>query len=157
VGQYSIGADRQPQLYGLFRSAKEAKDALQSVAKEQQLCMVALGLEKGNVGKPCFARQLKRCRGTCCGDESLMQHRLRLMDALGKLRLKVWPFDGPALIREGQSVHVLDAWCHLGTADSEAGVASLLPLGKPTFDQDTYRILLKHLNKMEPLATWAAQ
>ncbi|MDD2744227.1 MAG: exonuclease domain-containing protein [Rhodocyclaceae bacterium] len=144
---------RQPQLYGLFRSAKEAKGALQSAAREQQLCMVTLGLEKGNVGKPCFARQLKRCRGACCGDESLMQHGLRLMDALGKLRLKVWPFDGPAILREGQSVHVLDAWCHLGTAESEAGVTSLLQRGKPTFDQDTYRILLKHLDKMVPWAT----
>lgn len=142
---------RQPHLYGLFKSAKEAKEALIGIAKEHELCQVVLGLEKGSIGKPCFARQLKRCRGACCGDESLIQQGLRLMDALGKLRLKSWPFKGAAILREGKVTHVIDAWCHLGTANNENDLQSLLEAGQPSFDRDTYRILVKHLNKMQPL------
>lgn len=143
---------QQSQLYGLFKTAKEAKAALVGITKEHALCLVMLGLEKGSLGKPCFARQLKRCRGACCGEESLLQHSLRLMDVLGKLRLKAWPFDGPATLREGNRVHVIDAWCHLGTAEDEISVQRLLEGGKPLFDRDTYRILTKHLEKMQPLA-----
>lgn len=144
---------RQPHLYGLFKSAREATEALMGIAKEHALCQVVLGLAKGTIGKPCFARQLKRCRGACCGDESLVQHSLRLMDALGKLRLKAWPFAGPAILREGKITHVIDAWCHLGTAQDEVDLQTLLENGKPLFDRDTYRILIKHLNKMHPLPT----
>lgn len=143
---------KQSQLYGLFKSAKDAREALVAIAKECALCQVVLGLEKGTLGKPCFARQLKRCRGACSGDESALQHSLRLMDALGKLRLKAWPFAGPAILPEGDRLHVIDAWCHLGTAQSEAEVDSLLAAGKPAFDRDTYRILVKHLTRMQPLA-----
>lgn len=143
---------RQSQLYGLFKSAKDARAALLAIAKEHELCQVVLGLEKGTLGKPCFARQLKRCRGACSGDESAMQHSLRLMDALGKLRLRAWPFAGPAILPEGDRLHVIDAWCHLGTAQTEAEVNSLLDAGKPVFDRDIYRILVKHFNRMQPLA-----
>lgn len=81
-----------------------------------------------------------------------MQHSLRLMDALGKLRLRAWPFAGPAILPEGDRLHVIDAWCHLGTAQTEAEVDSLLDAGKPVFDRDTYRILVKHFNRMQRLA-----
>ena len=68
-----------------------------------------------------------------------------------KLRLKTWPFNGPAILREGRVIHVIDAWCHLGTAEDETDMHNLLEAGKPAFDRDTYRILLKHLPKMQPL------
>jgi DNA polymerase III subunit epsilon len=144
---------KQSNLYGLFKSAKDARDALIAITKENALCPVVLGLEKGAAGTPCFARQLKRCRGACSGEESALQHSLRLMDALGKLRLKSWPFDGPAVLPEGDRLHVIDAWCHLGTAGSEAELSTLLAAGKPAFDRDTYRILVKHWGAMRPLAT----
>lgn len=141
---------RQSQLYGLFKSAKEAKAALLNIAKTTELCQVVLGLENRTPNKPCFARQLKRCRGACIGEESLVQHSLRLCDALSTLRLKTWPFDGPALLSEGGVDHVVDAWCYLGTARSDAEVTALLENGKPCFDQDTYRILVKHWDKLQP-------
>lgn len=142
---------RQPDLYGLFKSGQEAKKALQDIAKLAELCPVILGLEKGVEGKRCFARQLKRCRGACCGEESVLQHNLRLVDALGKLRLKTWPFNGPALLAEGKVWHVIDAWCHLGTARCEDDIRACLESSRPGFDRDTYRILVKHLGKMRPL------
>ena len=146
-----LDVGRQPNLYGLFQSGQEAKKALQGIAKTAELCPVILGLEKGQAGKPCFARQLKRCRGACCGEETIVQHNLRLMDALGRLRVKTWPFDGPALLQEGEAWHVIDAWCHLGTAHNEDDIKTCLENSRPGFDRDTYRILVKHLGKMRPL------
>lgn len=65
----------------------------------------------------------------------MVQHSLRLCDALITPRLKTWPFDGPALLSEGGGVdHVVDAWCYLGTVSSDAEVAALLEKGKPCFD-----------------------
>lgn len=81
-----------------------------------------------------------------------MQHSSRLMDAIGKLRLTSWPFTGPAILREGKTTHIIDAWCHLGTAHGEDDLKILLDGGKPLFERDTYRILIKHLDKMQPLA-----
>ncbi len=141
----------QSNLFGFFKSAQEAKKTLQDIAKAEALCPVTLGLEKGTAGKPCFARQLKRCRGACCGEESLRQHSLRLMTALGKLRLKSWPFNGPAVLKEGDAWHVIDAWCHLGTARSEEDVLACLEKSKPGFDRDTYQILVRHVGKMSAL------
>ena len=142
---------RQDYLYGLFKSAKEARDTLINLVKQEGLCAVTLGLENGTLGKPCFARQLKKCRGACVGEESHLQHSMRTMEVLSKLKLKAWTFDGPALLAEGELWHVIDAWCYLGTARSEEDVWELLEHGTPRFDKDTYRILVKHVNKMRPL------
>ena len=144
---------RQDYLYGLFKSAKEAKETLINLVKQEGLCAVTLGLEKGTLGKPCFARQLKRCRGACIGEESHMQHSMRTMEVLSQMKLKEWKFTSPALLAEGDVWHVIDAWCYLGTARSEEDVWTILEQGKPSFDKDTYRILVKHVNKMRPFNT----
>lgn len=143
---------RQEHLYGLFKSAREATRTLEGIAKSSGLCLVALGLEKGGAGKPCFGRQLRQCRGVCTGEESPLQHSIRLMEALSRLKLKAWPFNGPALLREGEATHVIDAWCYLGKACSAAEIDELLAAGKPCFDRDTYRILLKQASRMVALA-----
>ena len=115
------------------------------------LCPVVLGLEKGTLGKPCFAYQIKRCKGVCCGEESWLQHAIRLKLALSRLKLKSWPYDGPAVLSEGAVKHVIDAWCYLGTATNDEEIEILLQEGKPSFDKDTFRILVKHMHQLEPL------
>jgi DNA polymerase-3 subunit epsilon len=60
--------------------------------------------------------------------------------------------------REATEVHVVDRWCHLGTAHDDAEVAELLDSrGTPAFDYDRYRILARHLGKrgvrVVPLST----
>lgn len=144
---------RQEHLYGVFKNPKEAKAALTDLAKTRKLCPVVLGLEVGEPGKPCFARQLKHCKGACVGEESLRQHSLRLMDGLAKLRLETWPFPGPAVLREGDAVHVVDHWRYLGSAHSDEEIAALLADGRGQFDRDTYRILVKVADQMTPLPT----
>ena len=142
---------RAAQLFGPFKTAKEAKRALTELAKEHRLCHALLGLEKVKPGKPCFAHQLQQCKGACLGKEPVSFHSARLMAALGRLRLADWPFEGPAWIREGDDVHLVDHWCHLGTAQCEAELYALLEQ-PPTFDKDSYRIFVKALNRMTPLA-----
>jgi DNA polymerase-3 subunit epsilon len=143
---------RKEHLYGPFKTAKEAKRTLTELANEHHLCHSLLGLEKVKVGKPCFAHQLQQCKGACIGKEPMSFHSARLMAALGRHRLSPWPFAGPAWLREGDDVHLIDHWRHLGTAQSEADLHDLLETPAPAFDRDSYRILLKALARMMPLA-----
>ena len=143
---------RQERLHGPFKTAREAKRTLTELAKEHGLCHSLLGLEKLKAGKPCFAHQLQQCRGACVGKEPVSFHSARLMAALGRHRLAAWPFAGPAWIREGDEVHLIDHWRHLGTAHCEADLHDLLDTPAPAFDRDSYRILVNALARMTPLA-----
>lgn len=137
-------------LYGLFRSRRTAIEALREIALEHELCHVLLGLEKRK--GPCFAYQIKRCRGACAGQETTQQHAARLAAALAGLRVRAWPFPGRIGIRETSpggercDMHVLDQWCHLGTVSSEEELRELQDGSpRPLFDLDTYKILTRYL------------
>ena len=143
---------QQEHLYGPFKSAREAKRTLTELAKEHGLCHALLGLEQVKSAKPCFAHQLRQCRGACVGKEPVSFHSARLMAALARHKLAPWPFSGPAWIREGAEVHLIDHWRHLGTARSEAELYELLDAPPPAFDRDAYRILSKAPDRMTALA-----
>lgn len=147
-----LGSRQQEHLFGPFKSAREAKRTLTELAKEHRLCHALLGLEKVKPGKPCFAHQLQQCKGACVGKEPVSFHSARLMAALGRHRLEPWPFAGPAWIREGDELHLIDHWRHLGTARGEADLHDFLDAAVPDFDRDAYRILLKAVARMVPLA-----
>ncbi|MGB7503005.1 MAG: exonuclease domain-containing protein [Azonexus sp.] len=138
--------------YGLFKSSKEATEVLRALAAEHNLCDALLGLEKTTPGKPCFGYQIKRCKGACVGSEPYAKHTMRLVGALTRLKLVTWPLNGPAIIREGDEAHLIDGWRYLGTARSDEELNALLATGRPQFDRDTYKILVKYVAKMMPLA-----
>jgi DNA polymerase-3 subunit epsilon len=78
----------------------------------------------------------------------------RLGAALTRYRTAEWPHRGPLGIvekdRAGESteVHVVDRWCYLGTAGSDAELAELLEARHSAcFDYEHYRILARHLGK----------
>ena len=142
----------QSNIYGLFKSAKEATSVLAALAAEYALCHAVLELEKVKSGKPCFAHQVRKCKGACVGAETLAAHSARLVMGLSKLRLKSWPFVGPAYLKEGDEVLVIDHWCYLGAARSDEDLWPLLEQRRPQFDRDTYRILSKVVSRMRPLA-----
>jgi DNA polymerase-3 subunit epsilon len=156
-------------LYGLFHSRRKAENALRALAEVHELCLVTLGLEnRAQAGKPCFAHQLRRCRGACVGKEPVGHHQQRLEDALAALKVKTWPYQGAVgLVETGpdgrRDIHVVDNWCCLGTACSEQEVRRLLDEAppRPAFDIDTYRILLRALSagrmEVRPLARKAAR
>ena len=139
--------------YGLFKTRKEANEVLRALADEHKLCDTLLGLEKNTPGKPCFGHQIKRCKGACVGNEAYARHTMRLIAALTRLKLAVWPLNGPALIREGDEAHLINGWRYLGTIKSDEEIPALLDTRLPPFDRDTYKILAKHVGKMIPLAS----
>lgn len=143
---FSAGDD----LFGMFRTRRAAQNCLRELATEYRLCPKLLGLESRGRGS-CFAYQLGRCKGACCGEESPRVHLARLIDALSRLKLKAWPWPGRIAVREqsadGERVelHVIDNWCYLGSADDHDQL-DLFTGGVPDgFDLDSYKILVRHL------------
>jgi DNA polymerase III subunit epsilon len=137
--------------YGLFKTTKEANDVLRALADSHNLCDILTGLAKSQPGKPCFGYQIKRCKGACIGNEAYAKHTMRLVSALSGLKLVTWPFAGPAIIREGDEAHLVEGWRYLGTARSDAEMHTLLEAPRPPFDRDTYKILSKHVGRMNPI------
>lgn len=156
VTAQDIDPARFDTIYGLFRSRVTALEALREVAAVHGLCNILLGLEKradSNPG-PCFAHQIKRCKGACVGLESREQHALRVTQALATMRTAPWPFKGRIAVREQAAesekteLHIIDRWCHISTVrdDAELLEATGSP-ASPVFDVDTYKILKRYLAK----------
>lgn len=145
VNELSI-ADTE-NLLGTFRSIKQLKDTLYSLAKEYRLCPKILGLEKGR-GK-CFYVDIKLCDGACVERELNLKYNLRFEEAFSKFKIKRWIFDGPILIKEtGKSEEhsegfVVDKWCLLGSVKNEDDLENLNR--EYRFDMDAYKILAKFL------------
>jgi DNA polymerase-3 subunit epsilon len=147
-----VPAGELDELYGQFKSKREANNTLRELAAEHGLCLKRLGLETGK--GPCFNHQIKRCKGWCVGKESPERHDLRLKAALAVLKLRAWPFPGRIAIRERDEAggrcewHLFEHWCHLGTAKSEADLFEAAQARTDAaFDLDTYRILRRELEK----------
>jgi DNA polymerase-3 subunit epsilon len=143
-------------LFGLFANRREATESLRNMAARHELCPIVLGLEKpAQPGRPCFAHQIKQCRGACVGKEAVGVHNVRMMSALLKLKLSAWPYPGAIGIverdelREVEEVHVVNGWRHLGSARSEAEIQEILlgQSGQGRFDRDTYKLLTAHLGR----------
>ncbi|MAX31680.1 MAG: DNA polymerase III subunit epsilon [Halomonadaceae bacterium] len=156
VSAEDITSRPQTPLYGLFRAAKEARQALKQIAEHHGLCPRLMGLDKGR-GR-CFSSQLGRCRGACHGAESKDDHDARAREALERLRVQHWPWPGRVAIGEGTKIHaegaltwhLVDHWCYLGSVETldDASLATLndQPVA---FDIDTYKILSRALDKHE--------
>lgn len=138
-----------PGLYGLFNNARAANQALHAIAAEHGLCPVLLGLDKGQPDAPCFASQVGKCAGACCGRESLAAHDARVLQVMQGLQLQAWPWAGAIGIREGDHTHVVHGWAYIGSASDQAGIADLAARGQPRFDRDVYQLLHKRLPKLK--------
>lgn len=145
-----VNAADMGQLYGAYRSRRQALDSLRALADTHQLCPFALGLESGKGA--CFASQIGRCKGVCAGREVPALHRVRLQMALTEHRLHAWPHAGRMGIREHNpltgrtDIHIFDQWCHVATAHDDEGLQDAVSVRQPlAFDLDTYRLLVKRL------------
>jgi DNA polymerase-3 subunit epsilon len=136
--------------FGTWRSERDARRALESLAREHRWCFKVLGLESGPGS--CFGFQVGRCNGACTGKESPAVHLARVKLALMPQRLRPWPHPGPMMWREGSGeraqLHVIDGWQHLGCIDCNDEDAlrhwRRRPAPEP-FDMDAYRILTRQL------------
>ncbi|KPQ23427.1 MAG: DNA polymerase III subunit epsilon [Halomonas sp. HL-48] len=142
--------DKPPSgaFYGLFRNARDAKQALRTLAQTHQLCPRVLGLEKGK-GR-CFSSQVGKCRGACWGNETLSEHTRRAQEVLQPLQVNTWPWPGRIAIREApksgkkEAWHVVHQWCYQGSAKTLCE-AKQLDATHTSFDIDSYRILQRFL------------
>lgn len=145
-----IDVARLGEYNGLFKTRKGAEGTLRALAEDHGLCLKLLGLEKRQ--GPCFAYQLKRCKGACVGLEDPEKYNLRLLTALTPLRLRTWPYAGRIGIRERNpetgrtDLHVVENWCYLGTARCDPDMQFMLEeRHEPSFDIDSYRLFTKFL------------
>lgn len=134
------------QVY-LFKHRKQATTLLSELAKNSRLCPLRLGLERGG---SCFAYQLGRCAGACCGQQSAADYNRDLLAGLAQRRVESWPFQGAVLIREPAGEggrcdwHLIDRWRYFGSFSgrrpSRQRCAERLAQARD-FDYDHYRIL----------------
>lgn len=138
-------------LYGLFSGRHSALEAYRRLVQEHHLCPQLTGLEQALGGRPCFAHQVGRCRGACCGKEGREEHQQRLFAALHDWRLLVWPFPGVVGIVEEfegwRQIHLVHRWAYLGSAEPDQAQAppSVRQAAQAGFDADTYKILSRAL------------
>lgn len=140
---------RAENLFGIFASERAAREALQKLVEQHELCSIAVGLEESaGQGMACFGRQIRRCRGACTGEESRESHQERLMQALEDLRILPWPYEGPMGVIEEcdgwRQVHVIDHWRYLGSVDEQHRQLPMRPASSlKGFDLDSYKLVIK--------------
>jgi DNA polymerase-3 subunit epsilon len=140
---------RADDLFGLYSSRREALRNLRTLADAHHLCHQWLGLEEATRGAACSAYRQKNCRGVCIGRESPAQHGIRLLTALARLKVSVWPSPGPLVLTERdefglrEDLHLIDRWCLVATVHSEEALQARLAEGpaRLLFDPEIYRIL----------------
>jgi DNA polymerase-3 subunit epsilon len=141
---------RSGNAFGTWRLARDAKRALETLARDNRWCLKLLGLEVG--AGSCVGLQVGRCNGACVGKEPAAVHLTRVKLGLMSQKLKPWPHRGPMMLREGAGervqYHVIDGWQHLRSFDGgdEDAIAQVKTRrGTQVFDIDTYRILTRAL------------
>jgi len=150
------------EYFGLYSSQTQAKNALNTLAKQYQLCKKLLGLEQ--MQQTCFGFQINQCLGACQGIEPPKCYNARLRQAFEKNRISHWPHDGAIGLSEGagNQIHLIEQWYFLGTYQ-QSQIQHLManttlttsPIpnphthapGKTLIDRDTYRILIGAINK----------
>ena len=150
--------------FAVFRSRKQARDYMADAAADAGLCLQRLGIEKGGrPSRPCFAFQLQRCRGACCGQDPAADYNDRLRGALTSRMVEAWPYGEPILLRESGSGgaaawHLVDRWVYLGvlppgepSRDACLSILAEAEAEERDFDFDSYRILKKFEAELECL------
>lgn len=143
---YGIEINDMENILAIFKSEKQLKDSLYSLAKEYNLCPKLLNLQKCTTA--CFYYHLKLCQGACIGGESAIKYNMRFNAAFTKYKIKTWPFPGPVIIRESQELEenfLIDRWCFLGTIKDESDLYENIE-NEYLFDYDTYIILKRFLS-----------
>jgi len=138
---------------GLYPSQIKAKQWLLDLIEKNQLCAKVLGLES-NHRECCFNYQLRRCKGACCGKETLEIHNHRLIQAFEQYSLITWPWQSAiAIVEESplyeyKTYHIINQWRYLGSVN-ELNHLSIAPL--PSFSRDSYQILIRYLQNANPI------
>lgn len=137
---------------GVFRSVRQAKDAIQEITRDAELCPKLTGLEDG--GGACFKYQLGKCHGACAGVETPVRYNHRFTSAFSKRTIRIWPYAGAVVLEErgdeqtGELFFIYD-WRIVGAYHFENNdVSEFLPV-KDYFDYESYKIMVQFLLKRQ--------
>jgi DNA polymerase-3 subunit epsilon len=141
-------------IYGVFRTKRQAIESLNFLAKEQKFCPYLLGIEKipKNYGA-CFSSQLGLCSGACSKKIDKDIYNLKVEIAFKEKKLRTWPYDSKKVIlkknvkSEMREKFVVDNWI-LQSAEivyGENEPKKLFPVKEELFDYDMYKILFKYI------------
>lgn len=144
----TINPDDIKNILGVYTTKGRARDFLDSIIKDFNLCPKLMGFEKG--AGSCFLYQLKKCSGACIGKETAESYNQRLMIAFDGRRLQDWPYPSPVIIEEnnGGEAHrsfVVDKWCIVADVKQEPECEPVVSFREKVFDVDTYKILRSYL------------
>lgn len=154
-----IDVESIDSVYGVFRSVRQAKDALRGLVKEYGLCDVKLGLDTTR-GR-CFSHQLGWCKGPCAGKIDTQAYNDIFDIAFESMRIARWPYTTPVVISERRpdmqtnEYFVVDKWCLLNHyREDDVGTHELMK-SDYRFDLDTYKILRRfvtnHAKQVKPM------
>jgi DNA polymerase-3 subunit epsilon len=141
-----------PNLLGVFRTIKQAKEFLEIAIREHALCPKILGLEKTNGA--CFQHQLENCKGACVGKETPAFYNARFTDLFRQRKIKTWPYPGPVVIKDEVDeydgvAYVIDNWCLVKTFSYVGSETTEHENVAIEFDYDAYKILTRYFVKNE--------
>ncbi len=138
-----IDPNEASQIMAVYPRRGLARQSLETITKTYELCPKLMGIEKAK--SACFARQLKKCRGACTGEESAELYNQRLLEAFARQRIQAWPYRGAVLVEEKMSSEfhgiVVDQWCVVGEVSQDAYCEPVVTAQTKHFDLDTYKIL----------------
>jgi len=135
------------ELYGLFESARKARNALGRLATDAHLCHAALGITAAPAAcTGCAAHEAARC----VRKADRLKHLTKAAVALRPWRIEPWPYAGPIGVRERSDLHVLDDWRYVGTAHGEHELHHVMQTRPQYFDPDTFSFLAKTLRRLPP-------
>lgn len=148
------GLPNVPDLFGPFRSRREAVQMLTRQAEAQGLCKVLLGLEDRRKDNPaCIGLALGKCKGACIGREALSSHYARMLSGLSCRRFPTWPHRGPIGLAEGPdwapALHIFDQWVYLGTIHDISELPAKLAEPRPPFDAEMMKLIRSLFKKRE--------
>lgn len=144
-------------IYGIYRTKKQALDALEALAKSHKFCPKLLGIEKStglNKGL-CFSAQLGLCSGACGKKIDKDIYNLKIEIAFKEKRLRAWPYkDKKVIVQKNSKINksekfVINNWI-LESAEifhGESASEKLFPVKEEMFDYDMYKILFKYVYK----------
>ena len=153
--------------YGPFSSRAAARAAVVALAREFQLCLKTLGLERAARGEAqasgCFNLQIRRCLGACVNREPFAEHLARVHSALADHLVPHWPWPGAIAVVERSADAlledwvVIDRWCVLGVVRSQDAALARMRAAERRFDLDLFRMVRKLLvavggDEQEPVA-----
>lgn len=125
-------------VYGVYRTKRQAQVALESAARTYQLCPKLLGLEKAK--DACFRFQLGLCRGACIGKESPVSYNTRLEFALERTKIDSWPFKSEVAVKLSETrLMIVDQWI-VKEIIEDGDEQQRLPV-EGGFDLDAYKII----------------